>query len=71
MSMVTWIEEESGMLGAPVLWLGQDATTVNHLNHQQNGKLTTIELISLAGVIISGVSLGLSLWSLATKGRLS
>jgi hypothetical protein len=66
--MVQWIEENDGMLAAPpVDWVGQAATT----SSKQNGRLSNIEMIALAGVIISGVSLGLSLWSLATKGSLS
>lgn len=66
--MVQWIEENDGMLaGPPVEWVGQAAQP-----QPTNGsRLSNIEMISLAGVIISGISLGLSLWSLATKGRLS
>jgi len=65
--MVEWVEENDGMLaGPPVEWVGQTATST-----QPNGRLSNIEMIALAGVIISGVSLGLSLWSLATKGQLS
>lgn len=67
--MVEWIEEDDGMLaGPPVEWLGQSTTATAA---PSNGRLSNIEMIALAGVIISGVSLGLSLWSLATKGSLS
>ncbi len=67
--MIEWIEEQhSGMLG------GYEPERIGQATTQPaptNGRLTNIEMIALAGVVISGISLGLSLWSLATKGTLS
>lgn len=62
---VRWVDDDSGALGA-VQWEGD----VGQVTARQAQSLTTIEKVSIAGVIISAVSLGVSLWHLYKKGDL-